>query len=49
MQSGNGTRDCDPALQLTEDISNMHCDVNVTDLLCALMQRACVFINEILC
>jgi len=26
LQSGKGARDCKPALQLTEDISNMHCE-----------------------
>ena len=26
LQSGNGTRNCKPALQLTGDISNMHCE-----------------------
>ena len=26
LQSGNGARDCESAWQLTEDISNMHCE-----------------------
>ena len=26
MQSANGARDCKSALQLTEDISSMHCE-----------------------
>jgi len=30
LQSGNGTRDCKPALQLTDDISNMHFEHDAT-------------------